>query len=134
MGTMRQMVEVWIHMFWSQISLSRLQNYVWESCNYNTGKMIANRLHYHSKGVFWSSNFIFTQLGSILCLCLDSEIVWRKCDWKETSGCAWIRKICKQRAQWNRLYSWRKIEFLWWQIYCRFLQPLQASTVASTLI
>lgn len=41
-----------------------------ESSDWNTGKMIMNRLHHCLKGIFWSLNFIFTQLGTIWCLFL----------------------------------------------------------------
>lgn len=42
-----------------------------ESCSSNTGKMIGERFLCGLKGRLWSLNFILTQLGTILCFCLD---------------------------------------------------------------
>lgn len=42
-----------------------------ESCYYNIGKVIVDRLCYYLKDIFWRMNFTFTWLGTILCLCLN---------------------------------------------------------------
>ena len=44
-----------------------------ESCYYNTGKVIVDRLCYYLKDIFWKISFIFTWLGTILCLCLNRQ-------------------------------------------------------------